>query len=270
MNKEKNDTFFTDSISRAYAEYLVPLLFEPYARDLVKRLGPRPFSNLLEIAAGTGAITRQLAATLPDGVSIVATDLNEAMIEQARSTESQRPVKWCWADALSLPFRDNEFDAVVCQFGVMFFPDKVKAFSEVHRVLRSGGTFVFNVWDQIEENEFPNAVAESLTALFPSDPPRFLARVPHAYHSRGEIEQDLTAGGFGNAPQIEIVIKRSRAKAAPDVARAFCHGTPLRNEIEERGQLNDATAAASAAIAERFGTRDITGKIQALVVSVRK
>ena len=270
MDKDKNDILFTGSISKVYAEYLVPLLFEPYATDLVKRLSPLPLSNVLEIAAGTGAVTRQLAAMMPDGVSIVATDLNEAMIEQARSIESQRAIKWCCADALSLPFRDNGFDAVVCQFGVMFFPDKVKAFSEVHRVLRPGGIFVFNVWDQIEENDFPHAVTEALAALFPTNPPCFLARVPHSYHSRGEIEQDLTAGGFSNAPHIEIVTKRSCAKAAQDVARAFCHGTPLRNEIEERGQLSDATVVATSAIAQKFGSDDITGKIQALVVSVRK
>jgi SAM-dependent methyltransferase len=194
------------------------------------------------------------------------------MLEQARSIGTKRPVGWRQADALNLPFPDQSFDAVICQFGVMFFPDKAKAFAEVHRTLLPGGIFVFNVWDRIEENEFPDIVTKAIAKLFPDNPPRFHARIPHGYYSPEVIERDLAAGGFTAKPEIEVVTKQSRARSPRIPAMAYCQGTPLRNEIEERDELllGDATALAAKALAERFGPGPITGKIQALVVTVAK
>src|SRR4029077_1873394 len=154
-----------------------------------------------EVAAGTGGVTRALASGLPDGVSIVAPDVNQPMLDQAAAIGTKRPVEWRQADAMQLPFRDGTFDAVVCQFAVMFFPDKVKAFSEARRVLGPGGVFIFNVWDRITENEFADTVTTALESVFPEDPPRFLARTPHGYHDRPMIGRDLAAGGFTASPQ---------------------------------------------------------------------
>jgi ubiquinone/menaquinone biosynthesis C-methylase UbiE len=146
LDSPETDKVFTGSISKLYDTYLVPLIFEPYAADLVNRLTSRSLSRVLEIAAGTGVATRALASALPDSVSIVATDLNQAMLDQASVVGTKRPVDWRQADALQLPFQDGTFDAVVCQFGVMFFPEKSKAFSQARRVLRPGGVFIFSVW----------------------------------------------------------------------------------------------------------------------------
>src|SRR5882672_11692745 len=202
MASPDTDKVFTGSIPKLYETYLVPLIFEPYAADLVNRLASRSVTRVLEIAAGTGVVTRTLASVLPERVSIVATDLNRPMLDHASALGTRRPVEWRQADAMQLPFRDGTFDAVVCQFGVMFFPEKSKAFSEARRVLRSGGVFIFNVWDRIEENEFADTVTTALESLFPKDPPRFLARTPHGYHDRPTIEQDLANGGFNESPQI--------------------------------------------------------------------
>jgi SAM-dependent methyltransferase len=272
MSEHESDTLFAGSIPKLYEMYFVPFAFKPYAADLVRRLGPGPFTNVLEVAAGTGVVTRELAASLPGRVAIVATDLNEAMIEHAKSIQMCRPVEWRQADAMALSFGNESFDAVICQFGVMFFADKVKAFSEIYRVLRPGGIFVFNLWDRIEENEFPDTVTHALAKLFPHDPPRFHARVPHGYCSQSQIEKDLAAGGFTASPQIEIVTKESHAHTARQVAMAYCQGTPLRNEIEERDALllSDATTLAAKALVEKFGTSDIKAKSQALAVTVRK
>src|SRR5688572_14145017 len=152
------DDVFTGSVPNLYETYLVPLIFEPYAVDLVNRLASHSLARVLEIAAGTGVVTRTLASVLPESVAIVATDLNQPMLDQASAVGTKRPVEWRRADAMQLPFADGEFDAVVCQFGVMFFPEKAKAVSEVRRVLRSGGVFIFNVWDRLEENEFADTV----------------------------------------------------------------------------------------------------------------
>jgi SAM-dependent methyltransferase len=265
-----NDKVFAGSVPKIYDTYLVPLIFEPYAADLVNRLTLRSLSRVLEIAAGTGVVTRALASALSEGASIVATDLNPAMLDQASVIGTKRRVEWRQADAMQLPFPDRAFDAVVCQFGVMFFPDKPKAFSEARRVLRPGGVFIFNVWDRIAENEFADTVTTALESVFPEDPPRFMVRTPHGYHDRLTIKRDLAKGGFRNPAQIATVPARSWAEAPRVPALAYCQGTPLRNEIEARDakRLDEATDMATKAIAQRFGLGAVDGKIQAHVVTI--
>lgn len=266
------DKIFSGSIPKLYETYLVPLIFEPYASDLKERMGCMNVSRILEVAAGTGVATRALASVATEGTSIVATDLNQAMLDEAAAVGTARPVQWLHADAMSLPFPDNEFDVVLCQFGVMFFPDKPKAFSEAHRVLKPGGVFIFNVWDRISENEFADTVTLALAAVFPADPPRFLDRTPHGYHDKSAIERDLTMGEFARSPRISTIAARSRADSARVPAIAYCQGTPLRNEIEARdaSRLGEATDIAAIAIAQRFGAHAVDGKIQAHIVTVEK
>ncbi|HZL72820.1 MAG TPA: methyltransferase domain-containing protein [Planctomycetota bacterium] len=265
-----SDKVFAGSVPRLYEKYLVPLIFDPYAADLAGRLALRPVTRVLEIAAGTGVVTRRLASVLPETVSIVATDLNPAMLETASGIGTPRSVEWRQADAMQLPFPDGTFDAVVCQFGVMFFPDKPKAFSEARRVLNSGGVFVFNVWDRIEENEFADTVTTALESVFPKDPPRFLARTPHGYADTATVERDLARGGFTTPPQISTVAARSRAESPRVPAVAYCQGTPLRNEIEARdaARLEEATDIAAEAVARKYGRAGVDGKIQAHIVVI--
>jgi len=271
MSSSNTDKVFAGSVPKIYDEYLVPLIFEPYAVDLAKRLVARPLGRVLEIAAGTGVVTRALAYVLPANVSIVATDLNQAMLDQAAAIGTKRAVEWRQADAMQLPFGDNAYDAVICQFGVMFFPDKAKAFAEARRVLKPGGVFVFNVWDRIEDNEFADVVTTAVASLFPVDPPRFLARTPHGYHDLDTIRRDLANGGFA-APRIDTVTARSRAASPRMPAVAYCQGTPLRNEIEARdaARLGEATDAAAQAVAGRFGRGAVDGKIQAHVITIER
>jgi SAM-dependent methyltransferase len=270
MSSHGGDEVFSGSLPKVYDAYLVPLIFQPYAQDLVDRLAGRSPERILEIAAGTGAVTRTLASVLPERASIVATDLNQAMLDHASALGTARPVEWRQANAMQLPFPDNTFDAVVCQFGAMFFAEKSKAFSEARRVLRPGGVYLFNVWDRIEENEFADTVTAALASVFPEDPPRFLARTPYGYYDRLTIERDLAAGGFNASPQITTVAARSRAESFRVPAVGFCLGTPLRNEIEARDPsgLHEATGMAAEGIARRFGREAVEGKIQAHVVTV--
>jgi SAM-dependent methyltransferase len=266
------DKVFAGSIPRLYEEYLVPLIFAPYAEDLAGRVAELAASRILEIAAGTGVVTRALATRLPASTAIVATDLNPGMLETAARIGTTRRVQWRQADAMQLPFADGEFDAVVCQFGVMFFPDKGKAFAETRRVLRPGGAFVFNAWDRIEDNEFADVVTSALATMFPDDPPRFLARTPHGYHDRATIERDLRAGGFASPARIDTVAARSVAPTARHPAIAYCQGTPLRSEIEARdaARLGEATDFAAAAVERRFGAGPVDARIQAHVVTVER
>jgi SAM-dependent methyltransferase len=272
MRHPEADATFTGAIPQLYERYLVPLIFEPYAADLAARAAQCRPLRVLEVAAGTGVVTRQLARTLPLEATIMATDLNQAMLDQAAVVGTSRPVGWQQADAMRLPFPDGAFDVLVCQFGAMFFPDKARAYAEARRVLRPGGRFIFNVWDRIEHNEFADVVTRSLETLFPNDPPQFLARIPHGYHDAGAIRQDLARAGFPRTPEVTTLTERSRAESSRIPALAYCHGTPLRNEIETRGasRLAEATDAAADAIRSRFGSGPVDGKIQALVISVER
>jgi len=266
------DTQFAGSIPEIYDHRLGPIIFQPYADDLAqrtKRLNPR---SVLETAAGTGIVTRALLGALSEHSSVTATDLNQAMVDYAaRNTRASGRVRFQKADACALPFADGSFDMVVCQFGVMFFPDKVAAHREAFRVLKAGGRLMFNVWGPIDRNDFANVITEAVAAQFPSDPPRFFARTPHGYHNEATIERELRSAAFANV-KIERIDRESVAPSARDAAIAFCQGTPLRNEIESRdpARLEEATNAAAAALARQFGSGRIGGRMQALVVEARK
>jgi len=264
----KSDTVFGGSIPALYDRYLGPLIFAPYAADLARRLKDMSEGTVLETAAGTGIVTRELARTLPESVGITATDLNQPMVDFAAARSDAGRISWRQADALKLPFADATFDVVVCQFGAMFFPDKRAGYGEALRVLKPGGRFIFNVWDRIEDNEFTAVVTDAVAAMFPDDPPNFLARTPHGYHDTAAIRGDLESTGFRHIA-IETIAHQSRAASHRDPALAFCQGTPLRNEIEARdaGRLSEATDVAASALAARFGTGPIEGKIQAHVIT---
>jgi ubiquinone/menaquinone biosynthesis C-methylase UbiE len=267
-----NDKLFAGSIPEIYDRFLVPLLFEPYARDLADRLARLMPRDLLETAAGTGALTRAIAAQCGSRVRIVATDLNQPMLDRAAARQPpDSPVTWRQADALALPFEDQTFDAVTCQFGAMFFPDKVRAYREARRVLKPGGHFVFSVWDRISENEFADAVSEALKTLFPQDPPDFMARTPHGYHDAGRISEELATSGFVSV-SIETVEITSRAASPGDVAIAFCQGTPMRNEIEalDASRLEEATRHSAEAVARRFGSGPVEGRMRAHVITAKR
>jgi ubiquinone/menaquinone biosynthesis C-methylase UbiE len=262
---------FDGGVPDAYDEFLVPLIFEHYADDIAARLSNMNSGELLEIAAGTGVVTRAMARALPSSVAITATDLSPAMVERAESVGTARPVTWRTADAMQLPFADDSFDAVVCEFGVMFFPSKPDAFAEVRRVLRPGGRFLFNVWGTLEENEFAAAVVAAIRGLYPNDPVPFLARIPYSYNDVAVITGHLHAGGFTAAPLVDRVVARSRASKARDVALGLCHGTLARGEIELHGPdaLEHATTLVADAVATQFGVDDLDASMAAIVFEVR-
>jgi ubiquinone/menaquinone biosynthesis C-methylase UbiE len=265
------DTNFAGSIPDLYDAYLVPLLFEAYASDLARRAAEAEPVRVLETAAGTGVVARALAPLIGGQAHYAVTDLNQPMLDRAASRQGADPrIVWRQASAQDLPFDDQSFDTVLCQFGAMFFPDRVAAYRETRRVLKPGGRFLFNVWDRIEENEFALAVTEAVGALFASDPPRFLARTPHGYHDLKQIEGDLRRAGFSRI-EFATLQEMSKAPSARHVAVAYCQGTPLRGELEARDPagLETATARAAEALAKAFGAGAVSGRMQAHVIAAR-
>ncbi|HYP87797.1 MAG TPA: class I SAM-dependent methyltransferase [Polyangiaceae bacterium] len=262
-----NDATFAGSVPALYERYLVPLLFEPYAADLASRLAGMERGRLLELASGTGAVTSVLHQALPE-VTIVATDLNEGMLALNRSRAYGDGVSWQTADAQRLPFEDASFDAVVCQFGVMFFPDKAASYREARRVLRDGGRYVFNVWNRVEDNEVTAIASRTVAALFPSDPPRFIERTPFGYFDVPTIIADVEGAGFVRV-DVQTVEKVTIADSAESFAVGLCQGTPVRGEIEARDprRLDEATRAVAAALTARFGNGPFDNRMSAHVVT---
>jgi ubiquinone/menaquinone biosynthesis C-methylase UbiE len=265
----ETDKVFAGSIPENYDRHMVPLIFEAFAADLAQRAASLSPSTVLETAAGSGVLTRALAPRLPPGASYIVTDLNQPMLDYAASRQApDSRITWRQADALALPFEDAACDLVCCQFGAMFFPDRISGYREAKRVLKPGGYFLFNVWDRIEANVFADDVTSALAEIFPNDPPRFLARTPHGYHDTALIRAELEDAGFSDVI-IETRAEQSRASSPRQVAIAYCQGTPLRNEIEARGagKLEAATDHATSAIADKHGSGEVAAKIQAHVIA---
>lgn len=258
---------FVGSVPENYDKYLVPHIFQEYAEDLARRVQRRSPSSLLELAAGTGVVTRRIRDLLPNNCEIVATDLNEPMLEIARKRFGpEESIEFRQADATALPFTDAGFDVVACQFGVMFFPDKQRGYAEVFRVLEPGGAYLFNVWDSLSENPFAEFAHEVVAKFFPDDPPGFY-QVPFHYHDVEQIRSDVSAAGF-----VDVTIERlpvvSAISSAADFAKGLVFGNPLNEEILSRGGDPDAVCTAIAQALEQ----DVGSKmpLSALIVEAVK
>ena len=263
------DAAFTGAVPENYDRHMVPLIFAPYAADMARRVASLSPHAVLEVAAGTGVVTRALAPKLSADARYTVTDLNQPMLDYAASQQPpDARLTWRQADALALPFDDASFDIVFCQFGVMFFPDRVAGFREARRVLKPGGRFLFNAWDRIEDNVFADDVTNELARIFPDDPPRFMPRTPHGYHDTNRIRADLAAAGFTNVA-IDTRAEQSPASSARIPAVAYCQGTVFRAEIESRGpgQLDVVTNRVADALVAKHGNGPVSAKIQAHIVT---
>ena len=242
-----SDTAFAGSIPAIYDDCLGPWLFEDYAEEVARRAKALAPKDVLETAAGTGIVTAKLAEALPNA-KIVATDLNQAMLDVAAKHIHAGNVSYRAADALDLPFEDSSFDLVVCQFGVMFYPDRVKGNSEARRVLRDGGRYIALIWDSLDKSPPAVVIADTVAGQFPDDPPSFLSRVPWGYGDKARIEADMRAAGFDDIAIDTVEVKGTlNARGA---ATGLCQGSPLRAEIEARDatRLNEVTEAAITAL----------------------
>lgn len=263
-------TIFAGSIPAIYDQYMVPLVFAPYAKLVAERAAQFRPRRILETAAGTGVVTEALHRALPEA-EIVATDLNAPMLEQAARRLDASNVRFLPADAQTLPFADDSFDLVVCQFGVMFFPDKVRANSEARRVLREGGRYILVIWDRIEHNSATMAAEHAVGDLFPTDAVRFYERLPFSYHDVGLIEQDLLSAGFTDV-EFETVELPGRAASARDAAIALVQGTPVRSDIEQIDptMLGRATDVATEALLQYEGPDGFEAPMSARLVTAIK
>ena len=258
---------FAGSFAENYDRHMAPLIFDPYAADLAERLQVPAGGRVLETAAGTGIVTRFLRDSLPKEVQITATDLNETMLEQAqRKFGSEDNVTLQLEDAQALSFADDAFDAVVCQFGIMFFPDKLASLHEVRRVLKPGGLLLFNVWDAIEYNDLLRTTNETLTELFPNDPPG-LFHIVFGYHSMDAIRADMETAGFGEM-KLTVLPHPCTSPTASQVAIALMTGTPISQYLAQRTQVSQEVVAQTIedAVANAYGREPVQARMQAIVI----
>jgi ubiquinone/menaquinone biosynthesis C-methylase UbiE len=259
-------TRFVGSIPELYDRHLGPVLFEPYARDLAARV-PARAKHVLEIAAGTGRLTRQLLAVLPADTVLIATDLNEPMIaEGMRRVGADPRLSWQTADALELPFEDGGFDAVVCQFGLMFVPDKQGALREMRRMLAPGGTLLLSTWDALERNGATAVLQARVLEAFPSDPPLFF-KTPFSMPDPDELRALAEAAELRDV-RVETVAKVAEAESAADFAAGLVRGNPLYLQLVERGTDAPAfEAKVAAALAREFGDSPCRSPLSAHVLT---
>lgn len=232
---------FKHSTPELYDRYMGPLLFEPYAKyvaELVAWLHP---NRILETAAGTGIVTRAVSEVVPEA-TIVATEINPSVVQFAAQRVRLDNVTFEPADAQDLPFDDASFDLVLCLFGIMFFPDKVRANAEARRVLRPGGRYIVVTFNGLDLNPVPKVAGEAVATLFPEDP-RYMERGPFSYTDAARVEEDLQAAGFDDV-KVEAIELSSRV-IARDAARGIVLGSPFRAEIErlDPSALERAVAA---------------------------
>jgi SAM-dependent methyltransferase len=265
-----SDTAFTDSVPHNYDRYLGPLLFEPYAEDLANRIQPKANHKVLELACGTGRLTRHLITVLPSETKIVATDRNTDMIKLASELVSGENIDWETADAQELSFPDRTFDLVVCQFGFMFMTDKMKAFSEVLRVLKTGGILLFNTWDKIENNGAIYLGNQIICSYFPENPPSYY-RVPFSLCQPDMLETSLMATGFRNI-KVTSVEKEGISPSAKDAAMGIVQGNPIHGKIieKDRALVNVILTAVEQKLAEAYGERPMKSPLKAWVVEAGK
>ncbi|MEO6041860.1 MAG: class I SAM-dependent methyltransferase [Croceibacterium sp.] len=262
-----SDTHFAGSIPSVYEDCLVPILFDPFADDLVARALSLAPTKVLELAAGTGVVSFKLAAALPNS-RIVATDLNPGMLAVASGRVRPSNLSFEPADAQSLPFASGSFDLIVAQFGAMFFPDKIGAYREARRVLTSGGSLLFNVWDSLEANSGSEAIHQAVRRAVPEPKPDFIARTPFGYNEPRQIEQELRAAGFDEVT-IERVERHSPCGSAVRLARGMCLGSPLANELAVHSpELCEHALGAAIAAAER-AEASAPLSMSALVIAAR-
>lgn len=233
MEQNAKNIAFVGSIPENYDGGMGDMFFEPYAKEMARRVAALQPAKLLEIACGTGRLTKYLSQQLPN-TSITATDLNPPMLEFAKNKFPELSnVRWEIADALSLPYADASFDCVVVQFGVMFYPDKLQGFKESYRVLKNGGKFIFATWKSLEDNPITVIANDVVKVFFPDNPPVFF-NIPFSYYDRDQIRNDLTAAGFSNI-EIEDVDLEGSNISAENAARGMLEGSPMINFVNERG-----------------------------------
>ncbi len=267
---DKSNVAFTGTVPEYYDKFFVPIIFEEYAQDLAERISVPEGGKVLEIASGTGVATKQVRDKLAQNIDMIATDLNQSMLDIAKAKFSDEDnIVFQTEDAGKLSFPDAVFDAIYSQFSIMFFPNKLSSLIEARRVLKPGGRYIFNIWDSFKHNHFADTVNETILRLTSEEPIKFF-EIPYCYFQIDEIKRLLGEAGFGEII-ISVLPKISTAKNAKNVAAGFIHGSPISFQIKDYAglELVDAVDEVEMAITKKYGSGEIEAKMQAIVFEAK-
>jgi len=265
----RDSTSYSGKMPEYYDSGLGPLIFVDYAENIARRAAALSPGRVLETAAGTGIVSRCLRDYLPTDSKLTSTDLSPAMLEVAKEKfQATEQISFLPADATALPFQSAAFETVVCQFGVMFYPDKDKSYREAYRVLVPGGHYLFSVWDSHRYNSFGRIAHETVGRFFPEDPPQF-QKVPFSYAFE-PIKDSLISAGFSNIA-IDVVRFEKAIGDGSRLARGVVYGSPLIDQIGARGGL-DPEQVVQALLMEYRREFGNPGKmpLQAMVFSAKR
>ena len=261
---------FNGSIPQNYDDYLGPMFFEPYAQEVGKLIDASSVGSALEIACGTGRLTKHLRRALASDARLVASDLSTDMLSVAKKKLADDNIEWMIADAQGLPFEANSFDLVVCYFGLMLVPDKSQAFREALRVLKKGGMLLMATWDKLEHNEASNVFRLTLKSLLGDTLPDSY-KLPFSLYDQGLITTMLNDAGFVNVHS-EKVKKESIGETSEKATYGLINGGSLYNEIVKRDPalIGQITASVEEILSQRYGHAPMISPMSAIITRAWK
>ena len=256
---------FSGSIPHHYEQYLGPMFFEPYAIEVSKRIDPSSVHIVLEIASGTGRVTRHLRERIPGTSKLIASDISQDMLSVAKEKLRNLDIDWQIIDAQQLPFNDNSIDLVVCCFGYMFVPDKPKAFAEAYRVLKPGGMLLFTTWNKLELNA-ASYTYRTAAKKYLQDPLSESYNLPFSMNDERAISSILQNAGFSKIT-IESVNKVSISQTAKEAANGLAQGGSIYNEIMKRNPawIEEIKSIVEKKLAENFGAAPMIAPMSAVI-----
>lgn len=271
-DKKSFDTsaLFNSAVAPHYDKYQGPIFFEPYAIEISKRIDPTSVKTALEIACGTGRVTRHLRKTLSPAAKLIATDISPDMLAVAKDILGDENIEWQTVDAQQLPFDDNSIDLIVCAFGYMFLPDKVKGFKEAYRVLRPGGKLLFTTWDKLELNGASYIQRTVVAKYLANDvPPTYM--LAFSMNNEEELRGWLQQAGFSEVG-FESVEQIASGETAKGVTEGLTMGGSFCNMIMERNPdwMPLIKAEIEKQLSEKFGAEPMKSPMRALFTTAVK
>ncbi len=261
---------FSGSIPDHYDQYLGPLFFEPYAIEVSKRIDVSAIEIALELASGTGRLTKHLRKVLSPKAKLVASDISPDMLGVAKEKLKNENIEWQIIDAQNLPFENSSIDLVVCCFGFMFVQDKSKAFTEVYRVLRPGGILLFTTWDKLETIG-TSSIYRKIVKTYLPDPLPESYNLPFSMYDEHVIRELLVKAGFSRI-SIEKVTKESVSSSAMDAAEGLTKGGTIYNEIVSRNPawIEEIKSAVEKELSEKYGKAPMVAPMSAVICEALK
>ena len=241
MSQQMNWTGYGGGAAEIYERHMVPAIFGPWAEDLLALATPKPGERVLDVACGTGVVTRLVAQRVGPTGTVVGLDLNPGMLAVARAVPPRHgaQIEWREGNVGAIPVADATFDLALCQQGLQFFPDRPAALREIRRVLAPRGRLALSVWRPMQHSSGFEALATALGRLIAPEAAAIM-QGPFALGSADELRTLVTGAGFGDVV-VQPAAKTLRFPSPEEFVRRYVAATPLAAVV---AKANDEARAA--------------------------